>query len=63
MSCTLFYCKYNLPLLWSSGDIKIKRKLQYIAFPDDLGYDFKNKRVQTFRVNSIIAKIASYQIS
>ncbi|WP_339687260.1 hypothetical protein [uncultured Nonlabens sp.] len=63
MSCTLFCCKYNLPLLCSSGDIEVKRKLQYMAFPDGLGYDFKNKRVQTFRVNSIIAKIASYQIS
>nr|WP_238566072.1 hypothetical protein [Nonlabens ulvanivorans] len=48
----------NLPLLWSSGDIKTKRKLQYMVFPDGLGYDFKNKRVQTFRVNSIFAQIA-----
>jgi site-specific DNA recombinase len=63
MSYTLFCCKHNLPLLWSSGDIEVKRKLQYIAFPDGLEYDLKNKRVQTFRVNSIIAKIASYQIS
>ena len=48
----------NLPLLWSSGDIEVKRKLQYMVFPDGLGYDFKNKRVQTFRVNSIFAQIA-----
>ncbi|WP_271855673.1 recombinase family protein [Patiriisocius marinus] len=48
----------NLPLLWSSGDIETKRKLQYMVFPDGLGYDFKNKRVQTFRVNSIFAQIA-----
>ena len=48
----------NLPLLWSSGDIETKRKLQYMVFPDGLGYDFNNKRVQTFRVNSIFAQIA-----
>lgn len=48
----------NLPLLWSSGNIETKRKLQYMVFPDGLGYDFKNKRVQTFRVNSIFAQIA-----
>jgi site-specific DNA recombinase len=48
----------NLPLLWSSGDIETKRKLQYMVFPDGLGYDFQNKRVQTFRVNSIFAQIA-----
>lgn len=48
----------NLPLLWSSGNIEIKRKLQYMVFPDGLGYDFQNKRVQTFRVNSIFAQIA-----
>ena len=48
----------NLPLLWSSGDIEVKRKLQYMVFPDGLGYDFKNKRVQTFRVNSIFDQIA-----
>ena len=48
----------NLPLLWSSGDLETKRKLQYMVFPDGLGYDFQNKRVQTFRVNSIFAQIA-----
>jgi hypothetical protein len=30
-------------LLWSSGDIKVKRKLQFMVFPDGLGYDFKKK--------------------
>jgi len=44
--------------LWNSGDIEVKRKLQYMFFPDGLGYDFKNKRVQTFRVYSIFAQIA-----
>ena len=29
-----------------------------MVFPDGLGYDVQNKRVQTFRVNSIFAQIA-----
>ncbi|WP_340154236.1 recombinase family protein [uncultured Winogradskyella sp.] len=49
----------NLPLLWSSGNIETKRAVQYMLFPDGLGYDFPNKRVQTFRVNSIFSAIAS----
>ncbi len=48
----------DLPLLWSSGNIETKRKLQYMIFPEGLGYDFQNKRVRTFRVNSIFAQIA-----
>jgi site-specific DNA recombinase len=59
MSCTLFCCKYNLPLLWSSGDIEVKRKLQYMLFPEGIGYDFKNDRFRTFRVNSIFSAVAS----
>ena len=49
----------NLPLLWSSGNIETKRAVQYMLFPDGLGYDFQNKRIQTFRVNSIFSAIAS----
>ncbi len=30
-----------------------------MLFSDGLGYDFQNKRVQTFRVNSIFSAIAS----
>ena len=30
-----------------------------MLFPDGLGYDFQNKRIQTFRVNSIFSAIAS----
>ena len=49
----------NLPSLWERGNIETKRSIQNMVFPDGLGYDFKNKRVQTFRVNSIFASIAS----
>lgn len=50
----------NLPLIWSSGDLEIKRAVQYMLFPDGLGYDFQNKQVRTFRVNSIFSEIASF---
>lgn len=50
----------NLPSLWTSGDLETKRRLQYMVFPDGLGYDFQNKRVQTFRVNSIFDTIACF---
>ena len=50
----------NLPLLWSSGDLETKRKIQYMVFPEGLGYDFQNKRVQTFRVNSIFNAISCF---
>lgn len=30
-----------------------------MVFPDGLEYDFQNKRVQTFRVNSIFSAIVS----
>lgn len=53
--------KYALdfPSLWASGDIGTKRSIQYMVFPEGIGYDFKNKRVQTFRVNSIFTAILS----
>ena len=57
---TALKCALNLPLLWSSGDLETKRKLQYMLFPDGLGYDFQNKRVQTFRVNSIFTAISCF---
>lgn len=50
----------NLPSLWTSGDLETKRRLQYMVFLDGLGYDFQNKRVQTFRVNSIFDTIACF---
>ncbi|WP_010180414.1 recombinase family protein [Aquimarina agarilytica] len=49
----------NLPKMWSLGDIETKRKIQYMLFPEGLGYDFENDRVRTFRVNSIFNVISS----
>ncbi len=47
----------NLPSLWKLGDLKTKRAIQYMVFPDGIRYDFKNKLVQTFRVNEIFGVI------
>ncbi|TCL62663.1 DNA invertase Pin-like site-specific DNA recombinase [Mariniflexile fucanivorans] len=50
----------NLPLLWELGDLKTKRAIQYMVFPDGIGYDFKNKVVRTFRVNEIFGAICLF---
>ncbi len=50
----------NLPLLWKLGDLNTKRAIQYMVFPDGIGYDFKNKLVRTFRVNEIFGAISSF---
>ncbi|WP_245615959.1 hypothetical protein [Flagellimonas lutaonensis] len=50
----------NLPSLWKLGDLETKRAIQYMVFPDGIRYDFKNKLVQTFRVNGIFAAIRSF---
>ena len=49
----------NLPSLWTSGDIETKRAIQYMVFPEGIGYDIKNDKFRTFRVNSIFSAIAS----
>mgnify|MGYP001090894043 FL=1 len=50
----------NLPKLWELGDLETKRAVQYMVFPDGIRYDFKNKLVQTFRVNEIFGAISSF---
>ena len=47
----------NLNEMWEFGDIETKRKIQYLVFPDGISYDFKNKQLRTFRVNSLFALI------
>lgn len=49
----------NLASLWSSGNVEVKRTIQYMLFPEGIGYDFKNHRFRTFRINSIFAAIVS----
>ena len=50
----------NLPLLWELGDLKTKRAIQYMVFPDGIVYDFKKKVVRTFRVNEIFGAICLF---
>ena len=50
----------NLPYLWKLGDLETKKAIQYMVFPDGIGYDFKNKAVQTFRVNEIFGAISLF---
>ncbi len=53
----------NLQSLWKLGDLETKRAIQYMVFPDGITYDFKNKAVQTFRVNEIFSAISSFSSS
>lgn len=48
----------NLSLLWQSGDIETKRKLQYMLFPEGIKYDLKNDSFRTTRINSIFKAIS-----
>ena len=43
----------NLPLLWRSGDIETKRRVQRMVFPDGILFDHKNDSYRTLRVNSV----------
>ncbi len=38
-----FHYACNLPELWKLGDLETKRAIQYLVFPNGIGYDFKNK--------------------
>lgn len=49
----------NLASLWSSGNVEVKRAIQYMLFPEGIGYDFKNHQFRTFRINSIFSAIVS----
>ncbi len=43
--------------LWRSGDLMQKQFVQKLVYPSGIGYDKQNDRVQTTRVNSILASI------
>ena len=47
----------QLPSLWSSGDLEVKRGIQNMVFPEGILYDFKNGSYRTTRVNSIFSVI------
>ena len=52
----------QLPSLWSSGDLEVKKSIQNMVFPDGILYDFKNDNYRTTRVNSIFSVIPSLSI-
>lgn len=47
----------NLPLLWTSGNLDEKKKLQKMVFPEGIAYDFENHCYRTNRVNSLFHAI------
>ncbi|MBT3933288.1 MAG: recombinase family protein [Bacteroidetes bacterium] len=49
----------QLPQLWSSGDLEVKRSIQNMVFPVGILYDFKNGNYRTERINSIFSVIPS----
>lgn len=48
----------NLLILCKLVSFETKRAVQYLVFPDGIGYDFKNNHVRTFRVNEIFGAIS-----
>ena len=53
--------KYSSKLsnIWDSTDLVNKVKLQYLLFPEGMGYDKSNDKVQTPKVNLLFSAIAS----
>ena len=48
----------KLPVIWSSGNVAQKEKLQKLIFPDGITYDRKNGAFRTEKVNEIFGCIA-----
>ena len=47
----------NITDLWTSGDLKQKKKIQKLVFPSGIGYDKQNDKVRTNRVNALFSSI------
>ena len=47
----------NINNLWTSGDLKQKKKIQNLVFPSGIGYDKQNDKVRTNRVNALFSSI------
>jgi site-specific DNA recombinase len=47
----------NITDLWTSGDLKQKKKIQNLIFPSGIGYDKQNNKVRTNRVNALFSSI------
>jgi len=51
----------KLPLLWESGDLEEKRRIQKIVFPDGIIYDHQKHHYRTNRVNTLFSAIPLLQ--
>ena len=49
----------KLPSLWDDGNLKTKKKIQKMLFPEGIQYDFKNSNYRTFRTNEVFNAIGS----
>ena len=48
----------KLPVIWSSGNVAQKKKLQKLIFPDGITYDRKNGAFRTPKINEVFDCIA-----
>ena len=53
----------NLANTWVSGDYEVKRKLQYLVFPEGIFYDKANDIYRIEKVNEIFRSIALLSVS
>ncbi len=47
----------NLPVLWESGNLEEKKRIQRMVFPEGIIYDFQNDYYRTERVNQLFGVI------
>jgi hypothetical protein len=47
----------NITDLWTSENLKQKKKIQTLVFPSGIGYDKQNNKVRTNRVNALFSSI------
>ena len=51
----------KLPLKWRKADYYTKQKIQFLIFPEGIGYNKKNDGCRTRRINSVFLYIAYFQ--
>lgn len=45
--------------MWDDGNLKTKKTIQKMLFPEGIQYDFKNSNYRTFRINEVFNAIGS----
>ncbi|WP_394332975.1 recombinase family protein [Pedobacter insulae] len=51
----------NMQSRWLTADYYTKQRLQFLIFPEGIGYDKKNDECRTPRINSLFAYVANLQ--